>query len=127
MPDVLQIVMASNQGHFPGNITTGTYTLTAADGQAETCTICILLYVATTVTNQMVTGEEATYLANGGTLTLTSVAPAGTGTGTIAGTLTNATFQQVTIDQTSGASTVVGSCTSAIPSLTFSAPSTLDQ
>ena len=75
MPDVLQIVLASNQGHFPGNITTGTYTLTAADGHAETCSICILLYVATTVTNQVVTGEEATYLANGGTLALTRLLP----------------------------------------------------
>ena len=126
MPDVLQIIVASNQGHFPGNITTGTFTLTAADGQAETCSICVLLYAATTVTNQVVTGEQATYLANGGTLTLTSVAAAGTGTGTIAGTLTNATFQQVTIDETSGVSTVVGTCTSTIPSLTFSASSTLD-
>jgi hypothetical protein len=133
MPDALQIYMASNNGHFAGDITTGTYTLTSDDAQAATCDICIILLVDTTLVSNAITEEAATYIATGGTLTLTSVANsspssgAGFGTGTIAGSLTNVTFQQVTVDQSSGVSTPVGSCTSSIASLSFSAPSSLQQ
>jgi hypothetical protein len=127
-PDILDIDLVSTFADFPGDITTGTFHLTAADGQYLTCGICILIHAKSTIDNG--TGQikaQATYLANSGTLTLTSVADKTTGVGTIAGSIANATFRQVTIDPATFLSTVVGSCATSLPSLTFSVPSTIAQ
>jgi hypothetical protein len=124
-PDILDIELISNFADFPGDVTTGTFHLTADDGQYLTCGICILIYAKSTIDNS--TGQikaQATYLANSGTLTLTSVADKTTGAGTIAGSIANATFRQVTIDPGTFLSTVVGSCETSLASLTFSVTST---
>ena len=127
-PDILDIDLVSTFADFPGDITTGTFHLTADDGQYLTCGICILIHAKSTIDNS--TGQikaQATYLANSGTLTLTSVADKTTGAGTIAGSIANATFRQVTIDPATFLSTVVGSCATSLPSLTFSVASTAAQ
>ena len=124
-PDILDIELYSTMTDFPADITTGTFHLTADDGQYLTCGICILINAKSTVDSS--TGAitpQALYLANSGTLTLTSVADKTTGTGTIAGSISNLTFREVTIDSGTFESTVVGTCTTSLPSLTFSVTST---
>jgi len=123
--DILDIELFSTLADFPADITTGTFHLTADDGQYLTCGICILIDAkSTTDPNTGVITPQALYLANSGTLTLTSVADKTTGTGTIAGSISNLTFRQVTIDSDTFESTVVGNCTTSLPSLTFSVTST---
>ncbi len=123
-PDAIYVYIASKSAHFPGDITTGTFTLTSDDAQAATCSICVFLYADLNLAANPAT-PAATYIATSGTVILTSLADKTSGTGTIAGSLSNVTFQQVTIDPTSQASTPDGSCSSSVSSLSFSAASTL--
>jgi hypothetical protein len=123
-PDAIYVYIASKSAHFPGDITTGTFTLTSADAQSATCSICVFLYADLNLAANPAT-PAATYIATSGTVILTSLADKTSGTGTIAGSLSNVTFQQVTIDPTSQASTPDGSCSSSVSSLSFSAASTL--
>ena len=123
-PDILDIELYSNMTDFPADITTGTFHLTVDDGEYLTCNICLLIYAKSAIASTGEIQPQATYLASSGTLTLTSVASKTTGTGTIAGSLSNATFQQVTIDPGTYISTPVGTCTTSLANLTFSVTST---
>ena len=120
----LTVALGAGQGHFTSGITAGTYVLNSSDAQYATCSICILVYINAVDNNTGYLAADATYLATSGTLALTSVASGSTGTGTIAGLLSNVTLQQVTIDQATQTSTPVGACTTTISSLSFSESST---
>jgi hypothetical protein len=124
-PDVAQFELYKGFGVFATDITVNTYTISGVETQYQSCGACLLIRAGVTIdpTTHQITAEQATYLATGGTLQLTAVPSETDGTGTLSGKLTNGTFQQVTIDST-GKSTPVGTCTTTIPSLTFSATST---
>ena len=87
-------------GPLSRDITTGTFTLTSDDAQAATCSICVFLYADLNLAANPAT-SAATYIATSGTVISTSLADKTSSTGTIAGSLSNVTFQQVTIDPTS--------------------------
>jgi hypothetical protein len=113
--DVLSVQLYPGFGVFSGGaIAPGTYELTGGETQYETCGACVLVYTNFDGMNT----QGTPYLATAGTLTITSVSP------NLAGTLSNLTFQSVTIlDAAPYTSTPAGDgCTASITSLAFDAP-----
>jgi hypothetical protein len=88
--DVLGLELFRGYTAFPTQITTGTFTLTAADASYATCGICVRIYAD--VSRDTFRARYA-YMADSGTVTLTSVA------GRVSGTMSNVHFRQVLIDE----------------------------
>ncbi|HCF58802.1 MAG TPA: hypothetical protein DFS52_12535 [Myxococcales bacterium] len=105
--DVIILELNEGRGAFPGKLATGTYTLTGADLNYETCGLCVLLVADY--------GDQGpTYFATGGSVTLTSVE------GRLTGTLEGITFDHVTIDETTHVSTKVDDgCSSWLERMSF--------
>jgi hypothetical protein len=100
-PDLLGLELFKGFGPFTKGITTGTFPITGDDANYGTCGACLLIR-----TNlDTGTGEIAdSYMATGGTITITALTPM------VTGTLSNVTFTHVTIDEKSFESTPVGDC-----------------
>ena len=101
-PDLFAIELYKGLGVFAGGITTGSFPITGAEANYGTCGACVLIYTDFDGTNIV-----DTYMATGGTLTITSLTP------TVTGTVSNATFTHVTVDDKTFESTPVGDCDSA--------------
>jgi hypothetical protein len=91
----------------------GTYPLTGDELQFQTCGVCVLLY-ANDMAGPGFPDPDKAYMATGGTVVLDTVGA------TLAGSLSNVTFQEVTIDPGTAVSTPVpGGCNAALDSATF--------
>ena len=111
--DTLVIQLYQGFGGFgSGDVRTGTFPLTGADGVYSTCGACV--FMATNVGSNSFADY---YFATAGSLTLTSV------TGTLSGSLSGVTLTHVGSDaQGNPSDTAVGDCTSTIASASFSSP-----
>jgi hypothetical protein len=108
--DLLSIQIYEGFGAMSGGIQTGTFTLGGDDLNFETCGLCVLLYA----NSQAEDGTFQTYMATGGTVTLTSV------DGRFTGSVSDLTFEHVTVDEDTFHTTAVGDgCVSAITSGSF--------
>ncbi|HLL22065.1 MAG TPA: hypothetical protein VK427_08035 [Kofleriaceae bacterium] len=87
------------------NVAPGTYALVGAELSQATCKVCVNI-IADIVTMQ---GPSKFYFATGGSVTLTATSPP-------AGTLSDVTFHEVTVDGTPTGS----GCTTKIDALQFS-------
>jgi hypothetical protein len=119
--DVLFVDLYAGYGVFADtDIHAGTFTITGDDRTFSTCGACVLLAADTT---SAAVGDW--YMANGGTLTLTSVdinQVGSDGSAHFRGTLSNATFRHVTKSSNGGPGDVtIADCTSAVPSATLDA------
>jgi hypothetical protein len=91
-------------GVFTTAVAPGTYTLSGAELNYATCGLCVMVY----------DWFGKPHMATGGTVTLSSVA------GNLKGSLSNVTFEQVTINASTFQSTPVsGGCHTGITSLSF--------
>ncbi len=114
-PDNLDIEMYAGFGVFSSGIHTGTFKLSGAELDYATCGLCVLVQ-----TDSSGGSPTDTYMATGGSVTITSLQP------TLAGTLDNVTFTHVNIDPNTFESTSAGDgCNSSIASLAISAPVTV--
>lgn len=113
LPDALSIQLMTGKGVFAGGLKTGTFQLTGGELNYETCAACVLL---NSDIDYAVGKTTAIYMATGGTLTLAAVS------GRLMGSLSNATFEHVTLDSNTFRTTPVGDgCTTAITSVAFDA------
>jgi len=103
--DSFFLKLTTGKGVFAGGLATGTFPITGAELSTTTCGLCVNI-IADIVTMQ---GPTKFYFATAGSVTLTSHTPP-------VGTLTNVTFQEVTV---SGAPVNSG-CTSMISAMQFS-------
>lgn len=112
VPDFLGLELYEGSGVFASGLKTGTFQLKGDELNYATCGACALIYSDVDFANQKI---GATYMATGGTLTLSSFK------GQLTGTLSNATFEHVTIAKNDPyTSTPVGDgCTTAITSVDF--------
>lgn len=101
-PDLISIELWKGSGAFTTAITTGTFQITGEEANYATCGACALIY-----TDRSDTGIVDTYMATAGTITITTLTPM------ISGTIENATFTHVTIDEKTAESAPVGDCDSA--------------
>lgn len=113
-PDLLSVELYPGFGVFPGKVMAGVFELTGDELDYATCGACVLIYTDADGAG----GVVDAYMATGGTLTITSLTP-------FAGTISNATFTHVTLDEDTNTSTPVGDCDSAaIGDAQFSATAT---
>ncbi len=97
----------------PTAVVPGTYQLTGAQTDFETCGVCV-----TVGTNATQTGYDDDYMVTGGSVTVTAVGDAVGETLTLS--VSNLQLQHVTIDPMSGATAPVGDgCTTTISNGTF--------
>ena len=101
-------------GDFDGSdLRTGVFAISGDNTDYTACSFCAVIYAD----NGSDGKPAALYVADSGSVTVTSV------TGTIAGSVSNLTFQNVTIGN-DGTQMAADSCVSAITSANFSAPLT---
>lgn len=117
LADTIAVELYEGSGAFASTpIAPGTYPLTGDELNYATCGTCIFLRADLDAD----TGTSQTYMATGGTVTITSVSP------NLTGTLSDLTFEHVEVDPTTYVSTPVGDgCVSALTSLSFDAPVTI--
>jgi hypothetical protein len=113
--DLLELELYKvENGIFASGITTGTFPLTGPELNYSTCSLCVLIYGDVNVSS----GEPTNFfMATGGSVTLSAV------NGSIAGTLSNVTFEEVTIagEEEGFLSTPVeNGCTTSITAGSFS-------
>lgn len=97
----------------PTAVVPGTYPLSGAQLDFETCGVCV-----TIGTNATQTGYDDDYMVTGGSVTVTAVGDAVGETLTFS--VSNLQFQHVNIDPQTGATTAVGDgCTTSISNATF--------
>ena len=111
-PDLLAVELYAGAGPFmTGFPATGATLQLSGEGDYATCAGCVLIYADST---QQALGEP--YLANSGTLTLTSIT-----TTSLAGSVSNVGFRHVSIaDQTFATTDHPDGCTSTLASASFS-------
>jgi hypothetical protein len=128
--DIIELQLYAGFGEFgpagTGVVVEGTYQFTGVEAQFATCGLCGLIFADTAddgtgAPDNNLDDMNRNYLATGGTLALTDVPgfmdplPH-----TLTATLTDVTFEHVTIDRAGGfQSTIVGDCTSTLTSLTM--------
>jgi len=107
-PDVVMVELWDNFGSFSGGAArTGTFTLTAADKDYDTCGICVLM-LANVANNT----PAKTMLATAATVTITSV---GTNAGQVTQlAVTNATFTEIAVVNQDTVSVAGSNCTSPL-------------
>lgn len=98
---------------FPNSITPGTYDLAGPELDYNTCGVCVMLVGD----HSGERAEEATntYMATGGSITISSAAP------TFSATLTNATFRHIAFDGAGAQVLNASGCTASVDSLTLNA------
>jgi hypothetical protein len=111
MPDALQLELYAGIGAFQGtDIVPKAVTLSGAELNYKTCSVCVRLFADTTQDS-----VAAQYLATGGTVTLTGT------TTNLTGTLSNITMEKVTVAQDYTSTPVGDGCTTTITSASFDA------
>jgi len=113
-PDQIVIRLAKDYGVFPGEIITGTFDLAGPELGLASCGVCVT--IAADVTDGV---PASTYLATGGSVTITSVTP------NLTGTLSNVTFEQVDVAGTVSTAHP-DPCKSAIETLSFNTSVTVE-
>ncbi|MGC4118388.1 MAG: PPC domain-containing protein [Myxococcales bacterium] len=109
MGNALVLEFYPGSGVFTTAVAPGTYTLSGAELNYATCGLCVLVY----------DWFGRPHMATGGTVTLSSLA------GNLTGSVSNLTFEQVTINATTFQSTpVAGGCQTAVGSMLFDTPIT---
>ena len=108
LPDILDVELY-NVAPFGDTIAPMANIDLSGQSQYETCGACVL------VLTQVATDGSAQqlYLATAGTLTITAVTP------NITGTMSNVTFQHVTIDPNTSISTKADDCPTSVTSASF--------
>ncbi|MGI5864106.1 MAG: DUF4215 domain-containing protein [Myxococcales bacterium] len=101
--DELMIEMYPGDGVFASGLATGTFTLAGDDLQYRTCGLCVRLRDR----------RGTYYMATGGEVTLSSIS------GNLTGSLSNVTFEEVTIAQDYTSTPVVDGCQSVLTSMAF--------
>ncbi len=110
--DELELDLYAGYGVFMNGFAPGTYQIAGDELQFATCGLCVFVN-----TDRDANGYVDDYFATGGTVTITSI------NGTLAGTVSNLTFEHVTLAQNE--STPVGDgCVTALTGATFTAPLT---
>jgi hypothetical protein len=114
MPDVFQLELYKGFGVFADTeIVPGTYTLAGEELNYSTCGVCPRIFANVDTTNGMPTQQ---FFVTGGSVNITAINP------NLTFTVTDLTFVEVTIDETTFVSTPVpDGCPSAITSLSFDA------
>jgi hypothetical protein len=107
--DTFFIRMVPGNGAFTGGVAPGTYTISGADADYNTCGLCVHI-IADIVSGQ---GPTKFYFADSGTVTLTATTPP------ISGSVQNLHFNEIDIG--SGAP-VSGGCQASMTSASFTAP-----
>ncbi len=112
-PDLFEFELYKGFGVFSvGSIQPGTYTISGAELNYATCGICPRIFTDFDEATQMTAEQQ--YYATGGTITITSVTP------DLTGTVSDLTFEEVTINPTTFESTPVpGGCSTSITSASF--------
>jgi hypothetical protein len=126
--DIIELQLYAGFGAFTPVVTEGTYQFTGEEAQFASCGLCGLIFADTAddgtgAPDNNLDDQNRNYLATAGTLELTAVPLLGDPEPhTLTATLTNVTFEHVTIDRAGGfTSTVVGDCTSTLTSLILTA------
>jgi hypothetical protein len=119
-PDLFALQLYAGFGPFiGGGVTTGTFAIAGDDTNYATCGVCGLIIADLPASGMIeLTDPQRIYLAQSGTVTITSLSP------NLTGTIDNLVLAHVTIDPATAESTVVPDCTSTIGSLSFDAPVT---
>lgn len=102
--DSFFVRLDTGDGVFANGLATGTYPLTGAEIDYDSCGLCVNI-IADIVAGQ---GPSKFYFATGGSVTLTATTPP-------AGSLTDVTFTEVT----SGGAPVGSGCTTTIAAMSF--------
>lgn len=110
--DHISIELWEGFGPFAAGLRTGTFTLAGDDTDYAVCGVCALI-----ATDWDGADYVDTYMAESGTITVSSI------TGSITGTLSNVSFRHVVLDTLSGEMFDAGTgCTTRIGSASFTAP-----
>ncbi|CAN5916583.1 hypothetical protein BH11MYX2_BH11MYX2_00920 [soil metagenome] len=104
-PDIFKLVLIDGRGAFTGGYAAGTYTIAGAETKYATCGACVEIFANVDASSNF----AAFYLAQSGTLAITSVTPR------LTGTLTNADLIHLNDDDTVNSD----SCVTHIDSLAF--------
>ncbi len=116
--DTFSIRLFEGRGPFDPTFAVGTFPLTAADANFYTCATCLH------ITGDYDPGEDEVaqnFVADSGTLTLTEIET--TAGLLVTGTVTNAHFRQVTLDDLGQTQVVVDDgCEATLTEISFSAP-----
>lgn len=114
--DYISLELYKGYGAFTdGEIEPQTIQLTGDEAAFESCGACVLIHADYDEDQETALG--GTYLAVGGALDITGVSP------NLRGTLINAQFAQITIDD-EGVSTPTGACATEVASFAFDFPVT---
>ena len=100
--------LVPGKGAFTGGVAAGTYTIAGADASYNTCGLCTLIIADIMPT----TGPSKFYMAQSGSVTLTSVTPP------IHGTASNLMFAEIDINS---GNPVAGGCIASISAIEFTA------
>ncbi|HEY4057980.1 MAG TPA: hypothetical protein VGM39_15300 [Kofleriaceae bacterium] len=107
-PDIFKLVLIDTRGVFAGGTAPGSYTISGAETKYATCGACVEIFANVDASNNF----AAFYLAQSGTLTITSVTPR------LTGTLSNADLIHLNDDDTVN----TDSCATHIDTLAFDVP-----
>ncbi len=118
-PDILLVDLYSGYGAFENGFPTAgaSIQLTGDEVHPASCGACVSIQVDYTENGP----ADDYYLADGGTLNLTSATPT-----SLAGNLSNVTFKHMNIDDSGLATPHPDGCTATLTSLAFSATPTAD-
>ncbi len=114
--DFILIQLVDGEPPFPGDTIGAPETIPLTGNQLDfaTCGGCVIVNAnCTTCTVSSQSFDGTPYMATAGTLTINAVNPS------ITGTLTGATFVEVTIDSNDNTTPVPGGCATAITSASF--------
>jgi hypothetical protein len=107
-PDVFKLLLFTGRGVFASGYATGTYTIAGAETKYATCGACVEIFANVDASNNF----AAFYMAQSGTLTITSITPR------LTGTLSNADLLHLNDDD----SVNPDGCATHIDSLAFDVP-----
>jgi len=116
--DAIFINLWDGYGVFTNGIVPGTYTIAGAETSLADCGACVVMVGDL---NQTANTFGQQLMANGGTLTITSIDPT-PGTGSLVGSLSNITFREVQVDANNVENDVPNGCTSSIAGASFDLP-----
>lgn len=110
--DHISLELWEGYGPFAGGLRTGTFSIAGDETDYSVCGLCAII-----ATDYDGTNYRDTYMAQSGSITITSV------DGSISGTMSNVTFRHVLLDADTGAQSEAGTgCTTRITSASFTAP-----
>ncbi len=110
-PDVLDIELFKGYGAYTtGEIVPGTFTITGAEANWDTCGVCVLV-----VSDATQSGDGGVYMASAGTVTITSVSP------NLTGSISGVQLRHIDMPAGAASSDNPDGCESAITSASFDA------